>query len=171
MELRRKKLIRELVEGIKVELKISKDKDKDIVYEVVEKLGGTIEKVYFIKGYYDSKLYKEDETFKIEVLATLEEERQKVRIAEELGWLIVTKDYMTDKEKWGKEPQGICQYDTRDYREENVLRLAGELLLRGQDIRKRLDDDNMLDVDSIATEYGLPFSYVKRRAIEEGIIE
>ena len=72
--------------------------------EIVEKLGGTIQKEAFFS---DGAVEKEGNGFKIIVSPFQDEKRERFTIAHELGHLFLHMGYRTNKELWEKQENNI----------------------------------------------------------------
>ena len=72
--------------------------------EIVEKLGGTIQKEAFFS---DGAVEKEGNGFKIIVSPFQDEKRERFTIAHELGHLFLHMGYRTNNELWEKQENNI----------------------------------------------------------------
>lgn len=68
------------------------------VDEAVSRLGGVIDKVDDLE--YEAKIEKNDDGFKITIVDTANEQRERFSVAHEVGHLFLHMGYLIDNEKW-----------------------------------------------------------------------
>ena len=94
--------------------------------EIVEKLGGTIQKEAFFS---DGAVEKEGNGFKIIVSPFQDEKRERFTIAHELGHLFLHMGYRTNNELWEKQENNIYHRIGNSEKEYQANEFAAAFLL------------------------------------------
>jgi Zn-dependent peptidase ImmA (M78 family) len=91
----KRRQINTLAEKIRKACELSLPVDVD---EAIARLGGVLERVDDFE--YEAKIEKYDEGFKITIVDTANEQRERFSVAHEVGHLFLHMGYLIDNEKW-----------------------------------------------------------------------
>ena len=125
--------------------------------EIVEKLGGTIQKEAFFS---DGAVEKEGNGFKIIVSPFQDEKRERFTIAHELGHLFLHMGYRTNNELWEKQENNIYHRIGNSEKEYQANEFAAAFLMPATEylsVLNKVAEGNMVDTSKIA-EYLSDFS-------------
>ena len=121
--------------------------------EIVEKLGGTIQKEAFFS---DGAVEKEGNGFKIIVSPFQDEKRERFTIAHELGHLFLHMGYRTNNELW--EKQENKEYQANEFAAA-FLMPATEYLA----VLNKVAEGNMVDTSKIAEYFNVSIEAAANR--------
>ena len=118
--------------------------------EIVEKLGGTIQKEAFFS---DGAVEKEGNGFKIIVSPFQDEKRERFTIAHELGHLFLHMGYRTNNELWEKQENNIYHRIGNSEKEYQANEFAAAFLMPATEylsVLNKVAEGNMVDTSKIA---------------------
>ena len=118
--------------------------------EIVEKLGGTIQKEAFFS---DGAVEKEGNGFKIIVSPFQDEKRERFTIAHELGHLFLHMGYRTNNELWEKQENNIYHRIGNSEKEYQANEFAAAFLMPATEylaVLNKVAEGNMVDKSKIA---------------------
>lgn len=113
--------------------------------EIVEKLGGTIQKEAFFS---DGAVEKEGNGFKIIVSPFQDEKRERFTIAHELGHLFLHMGYRTNNELWEKQENNIYHRIGNSEKEYQANEFAAAFLMPATEylsVLNKVAEGNMVD--------------------------
>ena len=114
--------------------------------EIVEKLGGTIQKEAFFS---DGAVEKEGNGFKIIVSPFQDEKRERFTIAHELGHLFLHMGYRTNNELWEKQENNIYHRIGNSEKEYQANEFAAAFLMPATEylaVLNKVAEGNMVDI-------------------------
>ena len=131
--------------------------------EIVEKLGGTIQKEAFFS---DGAVEKEGNGFKIIVSPFQDEKRERFTIAHELGHLFLHMGYRTNNELWEKQENNIYHRIGNSEKEYQANEFAAAFLMPASEyhtVLKRIADGNVVDTSKIAEYFNVSVEAASNR--------
>ena len=123
--------------------------------EIVEKLGGTIQKEAFFS---DGAVEKEGNGFKIIVSPFQDEKRERFTIAHELGHLFLHMGYRTNNELWEKQENNIYHRIGNSEKEYQANEFAAAFLMPATEylaVLNKVAEGNMVDTSKIAEYFNV----------------
>ena len=114
--------------------------------EIVEKLGGTIQKEAFFS---DGAVEKEGNGFKIIVSPFQDEKRERFTIAHELGHLFLHMGYRTNNELWEKQENNIYHRIGNSEKEYQANEFAAAFLMPATEylsVLNKVAEGNMVSI-------------------------
>ena len=131
--------------------------------EIVEKLGGTIQKEAFFS---DGAVEKEGNGFKIIVSPFQEEKRERFTIAHELGHLFLHMGYRTNNELWEKQENNIYHRIGNSEKEYQANEFAAAFLMPATEylsVLNKVAEGNMVDTSKIAEYFNVSIEAAANR--------
>lgn len=131
--------------------------------EIVEKLGGTIQKEAFFS---DGAVEKEGNGFKIIVSPFQDEKRERFTIAHELGHLFLHMGYRTNNELWEKQENNIYHRIGNSEKEYQANEFAAAFLMPATEylsVLNKVAEGNMVDTSKIAEYFNVSIEAAANR--------
>ena len=131
--------------------------------EIVEKLGGTIQKEAFFS---DGAVEKEGYGFKIIVSPFQDEKRERFTIAHELGHLFLHMGYRTNNELWEKQENNIYHRIGNSEKEYQANEFAAAFLMPATEylsVLNKVAEGNMVDTSKIAEYFNVSIEAAANR--------
>lgn len=131
--------------------------------EIVEKLGGTIQKEAFFS---DGAVEKEGNGFKIIVSPFQDEKRERFTIAHELGHLFLYMGYRTNNELWEKQENNIYHRIGNSEKEYQANEFAAAFLMPATEylsVLNKVAEGNMVDTSKIAEYFNVSIEAAANR--------
>ena len=131
--------------------------------EIVEKLGGTIQKEAFFS---DGAVEKEGNGFKIIVSPFQDEKRERFTIAHELGHLFLHMGYRTNNELWEKHENNIYHRIGNSEKEYQANEFAAAFLMPATEylaVLIKVAEGNMVDTSKIAEYFNVSIEAAANR--------
>lgn len=131
--------------------------------EIVEKLGGTIQKEAFFS---DGAVEKEGNGFKIIVSPFQDEKRERFTIAHELGHLFLHMGYRTNNELWEKQENNIYHRIGNSEKEYQANEFAAAFLMPATEylaVLNKVAEENMVDTSKIAEYFNVSIEAAANR--------
>ena len=131
--------------------------------EIVEKLGGTIQKEAFFS---DGAVEKEGNGFKIIVSPFQDEKRERFTIAHELGHLFLHMGYRTNNELWEKQENNIYHRIGNSEKEYQANEFAAAFLMPATEylsVLNKVAQGNMVDTSKIAEYFNVSIEAAANR--------
>ena len=131
--------------------------------EIVEKLGGTIQKEAFFS---DGAVEKEGNGFKIIVSPFQDEKRERFTIAHELGHLFLHMGYRTNNELWEKQENNIYHRIGNSEKEYQANEVAAAFLMPATEylaVLHKVAEGNMVDTSKIAEYFNVSIEAAANR--------
>ena len=131
--------------------------------EIVEKLGGTIQKEAFFS---DGAVEKEGNGFKIIVSPFQDEKRERFTIAQELGQLFLHMGYRTNNELWEKQENNIYHRIGNSEKEYQANEFAAAFLMPATEylsVLNKVAEGNMVDTSKIAEYFNVSIEAAANR--------
>lgn len=131
--------------------------------EIVEKLGGTIQKEAFFS---DGAVEKEGNGFKIIVSPFQDEKRERFTIAHELGHLFLHVGYRTNNELWEKQENNIYHRIGNSEKEYQANEFAAAFLMPATEylsVLNKVAEGNMVDTSKIAEYFNVSIEAAANR--------
>ena len=131
--------------------------------EIVEKLGGTIQKEAFFS---DGAVEKEGNGFKIIVSPFQDEKRERFTIAHELGHLFLHMGYRTNNELWEKQENNIYHRIGNSEKEYQANEFAAAFLMPATEylaVLNKVSEGNMVDTSKIAEYFNVSIEAAANR--------
>ena len=131
--------------------------------EIVEKLGGTIQKEAFFS---DGAVEKEGNGFKIIVSPFQDEKRERFTIAHELGHLFFHMGYRTNNELWEKQENNIYHRIGNSEKEYQANEFAAAFLMPATEylsVLNKVAEGNMVDTSKIAEYFNVSIEAAANR--------
>ena len=131
--------------------------------EIVEKLGGTIQKEAFFS---DGAVEKEGNGFKIIVSPFQDEKRERFTIAHELGHLFLHMGYRTNNELWEKQENNIYHRIGNSEKEYQANECAAAFLMPATEylsVLNKVAEGNMVDTSKIAEYFNVSIEAAANR--------
>lgn len=131
--------------------------------EIVEKLGGTIQKEAFFS---DGAVEKEGNGFKIIVSPFQDEKRERFTIAHELGHLFLHMGYRTNNELWEKQENNIYHRIGNSEKEYQANEFAAAFLMPATEylsVLNKVAAGNMVDTSKIAEYFNVSIEAAANR--------
>ena len=131
--------------------------------EIVEKLGGTIQKEAFFS---DGAVEKEGNGFKIIVSPFQDEKRERFTIAHELGHLFLHMGYRTNNELWEKQENNIYHRIGNSEKEYQATEFAAAFLMPATEylsVLNKVAEGNMVDTSKIAEYFNVSIEAAANR--------
>ena len=131
--------------------------------EIVEKLGGTIQKEAFFS---DGAVEKEGNGFKIIVSPFQDEKRERFTIAHELGHLFLHMGYRTNNELWEKQENNIYHRTGNSEKEYQANEFAAAFLMPATEylsVLNKVAEGNMVDTSKIAEYFNVSIEAAANR--------
>ena len=131
--------------------------------EIVEKLGGTIQKEAFFS---DGAVEKEGNGFKIIVSPFQDEKRERFTIAHELGHLFLHMGYRTNNELWEKQENNIYHRIGNSEKEYQANEFAAAFLMPATEylaVLNKVAEGNMVDASKIAEYFNVSIEAAANR--------
>ena len=131
--------------------------------EIVEKLGGTIQKEAFFS---DGAVEKEGNGFKIIVSPFQDEKRERFTIAHELGHLFLHMGYRTNNELWEKQENNIYHRIGNSEKEYQANEFAAAFLMPATEylaVLIKVAEGNMVDTSKIAEYFNVSIEAAANR--------
>ena len=131
--------------------------------EIVEKLGGTIQKEAFFS---DGAVEKEGNGFKIIVSPFQDEKRERFTIAHELGHLFLHMGYRTNNELWEKQENNIYHRIGNSEKEYQANEFAAAFLMPATEylsVLNKVAEGNMVETSKIAEYFNVSIEAAANR--------
>ena len=131
--------------------------------EIVEKLGGTIQKEAFFS---DGAVEKEGNGFKIIVSPFQDEKRERFTIAHELGHLFLHMGYRTNNELWEKQENNIYHRIGNSEKEYQANEFAAAFFMPATEylsVLNKVAEGNMVDTSKIAEYFNVSIEAAANR--------
>ena len=131
--------------------------------EIVEKLGGTIQKEAFFS---DGAVEKEGNGFKIIVSPFQDEKRERFTIAHELGHLFLHMGYRTNNELWEKQENNIYHRIGNSEKEYQANEFVAAFLMPATEylsVLNKVAEGNMVDTSKIAEYFNVSIEAAANR--------
>lgn len=131
--------------------------------EIVEKLGGTIQKEAFFS---DGAVEKEGNGFKIIVSPFQDEKRERFTIAHELGHLFLHMGYRTNNELWEKQENNIYHRIGNSEKKYQANEFAAAFLMPATEylsVLNKVAEGNMVDTSKIAEYFNVSIEAAANR--------
>ena len=131
--------------------------------EIVEKLGGTIQKEAFFS---DGAVEKEGNGFKIIVSPFQDEKRERFTIAHELGHLFLHMGYRTNNELWEKQENNIYHRIGNSEKEYQANEFAAAFLMPATEylsVLNKVAEGNMVDTSKLAEYFNVSIEAAANR--------
>lgn len=131
--------------------------------EIVEKLGGTIQKEAFFS---DGAVEKEGNGFKIIVSPFQDEKRERFTIAHELGHLFLHMGYRTNNELWEKQENNIYHRIGNSEKEYQANEFAAAFLMPATEylsVLNKVAEGNIVDTSKIAEYFNVSIEAAANR--------
>ena len=131
--------------------------------EIVEKLGGTIQKEAFFS---DGAVEKEGNGFKIIVSPFQDEKRERFTIAHELGHLFLHMGYRTNNELWEKQENNIYHRIGNSEKEYQANEFAAAFLMPATEylaVLNKVAEGNMVYTSKIAEYFNVSIEAAANR--------
>lgn len=167
-----KEIIEKLTEDIRTYFNIEVPvKDIDTA---VTKMGGTIVEVNDYKTLFDGTIRKNGNGFIIYVLADWNEEMRRYSIARDLGFLIISMGYATNKKLWDSFKDGEYFNCNKTGQILAAKYFADCFLMPEKELKeevKKKTKNSKVDIKELGERFGVTYNNVNRRGIELGVIE
>ena len=131
--------------------------------EIVEKLGGTIQKEAFFS---DGAVEKEGNWLKIIESPFQDEKRERFTIAHELGHLFLHMGYRTNNELWEKQENNIYHWIGNSEKEYQANEFAAAFLMPATEylsVLNKVAEGNMVDTSKIAEYFNVSIEAAANR--------
>lgn len=170
----RRNAIEKLANSVREQLHISTPVN---VKEIISTLGGSVRSERFDDSSISGKIQRKGSSFEISYNGAHSDERSTFTIAHELGHLFLHMGYLLDDEKWNNaeeycdSPMYRQGYSEEEY---EANQFAGSLLMPSDEYRtfvKEHRKEGRIDVNSIATHFGVSFDAALTRGKWIGIFE
>lgn len=167
-----KEIIKELVEDIRSYFEIEVPvKDIDTV---VAKLGGTIVEVDDYRMLFNGTIRKNCDGFIIYVFADWNEETRRYSVARDLGFLIISMGYATNKKLWDSFKDGEYFNCNKTGQILAAKYFADCFLMPEKELKeevKKKSKNSQVNIKELGERFGVTCNNVNHRGIELGIIE
>lgn len=167
-----KEIIEKLTEDIRTYFNIEVPvKDIDTA---VTKMGGTIVEVNNYRMLFNGTIKKNGDGFIIYVSADWNKETRRYSVARDLGFLIISMGYATNKKQWDSFKDGEYFNCNKTGQILAAKYFADCFLIPEKELKeevKKKTKNSQVDIKELGERFGVTYNNVNRRGMELGVLE